>query len=246
VLAHFLEEQGIPTACISLVRPHSEAINPPRSLWVPFEFGRPLGIPDDVAFQRRVLLNLLRLFEASEGPVLEDFPEDAPVTCDSLTVLSCPLYLDDQETDASEADPIRTRFLREIMAMRPWYDMALKKRGRTTIGGSGIDLDSLGDFLYSFVNGNGPENPRKDIDLPYTLKLAVEDLKAYYVEGITAQPGQEGVSSKAIKDWFWQETMAGQVLLDLAKICEKSPDKLMSMVGSHFIVPGDVMARNGA
>jgi hypothetical protein len=244
VLAYFLEEQGIPTAGISLVRPHTEAINPPRSLWVSFEFGRPLGTPDDTAFQRRVLLSLLRLFEASKGPVLADFPDDAPEAGGDLTILSCPLYLDEHGIETSEADPIRTRFLREIKAMRPWYDMALIKRKRTTIVGSGIDLDSMGDFIYSFIQGKAPENPRRDIDLPYTLKFAVEDLKAYYIEGVTAQPGQEGASSKALKDWFWQETVAGEVLLELAKVCEKSPDEMMSMVGSRFIAPGDVISRN--
>ena len=214
-------------------------------LWVPFELGRPLGIPEDTAFQRRVLLALLKLFEASEGPILEDFPEDAPESGEDISLLSCPLYLDEHGVDTSESDPIQTRFLREIKAMRPWYDMAVTKRKRTTIGVSGIDLDSVGDFIYSFIEGKEPGNPRKDIDLPYTLKLAVEDLKAYYVEGVTAQPGQEGASSKALKDWFWDETIAGEVLLKLAKVCEKSPDELMSMVGSRFIAPGDVISRHG-
>jgi hypothetical protein len=39
---------------ISLVREHTEKINPPRALWVPFELGRPVGPPDEPAFQRRV------------------------------------------------------------------------------------------------------------------------------------------------------------------------------------------------
>jgi hypothetical protein len=239
-----MEEQGIPTAGISLVRPHTEAIKPPRSLWVPFEFGRPLGAPNDTAFQRRVLLSLLKLFEASEGPILEDFSEDAPEKGGDISVLSCPLYLKEHTVEASEADPIYTSFLREIKAMRPWYDMAVTKRKRTTLGGSGIDLDSIGNFIYSFIKEKEPENPRKDIDLAYTLKLAVEDLKAYYVEGVTVQPGQEDASSKALKDWFWEETVAGRVLLELASVCEKSPDEMMSMVGSRFIAPRDVIIRN--
>lgn len=239
-----MEEQGIPTASISLVRPHTETIKPPRALWVPFELGRPLGIPDDTAFQKSVLLSLLKLFEATEGPVLEDFQEDAPESGNEIHLMACPLYLDEAGVETSESDPIQTRFLREIKAMRPWYDMALKKRNRTTTGASGIDLDSVGDFIYAFVEGKAPENPRKDIELPYTLKLAVEDLKAYYLEGVTAQPGQEGASSKALKDWFWEETTAGKVLLELANVCEKSSDELMSMVGSRFIAPGDVISQN--
>ena len=37
--------------------------------------GRPLGIPRDPVFQKRVLLSALKLLEAEEGPVLEDFFE---------------------------------------------------------------------------------------------------------------------------------------------------------------------------
>ncbi len=74
--------------------------------------------------------------------------------------------------------------------MRPWYDMAVKKRGRTTFGVSGLDLDTIGDFICTFLGGGVPENPRQDISLTYTLNLATDDIKAYYCEGITAQPGQ--------------------------------------------------------
>ncbi len=77
-LAHYLEDKGIPTTQISLIREHTEKIHPPRALWVPFELGRPLGAPEDPVFQRRVLLAALNLLNAVKGPVLEDFPDEAP------------------------------------------------------------------------------------------------------------------------------------------------------------------------
>ena len=77
-LAHYIEEEGIPTTQISLIREHSEAIKPPRALWVPFELGRPLGVPNDADFQKRVLMSSLKLLEAEQGPVLEDFGDEAP------------------------------------------------------------------------------------------------------------------------------------------------------------------------
>mgnify|MGYP005853247089 FL=1 len=77
-LAHYLEGDGIATTQISLIREHTEIIRPPRALWVPFELGRPLGAPDDPKFQRRVLLAALELFDSVEGPLLVDFPDDAP------------------------------------------------------------------------------------------------------------------------------------------------------------------------
>jgi hypothetical protein len=44
-LGHYLEEEGIATVAISLIRPQTENTKPPRALWVPFELGRPFGPP---------------------------------------------------------------------------------------------------------------------------------------------------------------------------------------------------------
>ena len=64
-LGHILENAGLSTVSISLVREHTERIVPPRALWVPFEFGRPLGVPGDADFQRRVLVAALKLLETN-------------------------------------------------------------------------------------------------------------------------------------------------------------------------------------
>lgn len=233
----------MPTTGISLIRPHTENIKPPRALWVPFQLGHPLGAPDAPDFQKKVLLAVLSLLEAPSGPVLEDFPEDEPEN-DEITVLSCPVNYSRDILEEGETDPLLASLCREITAMRPWYDLAVKKRQRTTVGVSGIATEKLGDFIYAFTKGEEPRNPRDDVSLPYLLKYAVEDLKAYYIEGVTAQPGQAGVSSRLLQDWFWDETVAGKVLLELKKTCEASPDKTMNMIGSHFIVPGDVARRH--
>jgi hypothetical protein len=244
VLGHFIEEEGVPTASISLIRLHTETIKPPRALWVPFQLGRPLGPPDDADFQRRVLLALLKLLEATDVPILEDFPEDEPET-DEITVLACPVDFTQGAIEPGETDKLQAALRREITAMRPWYDMAVNKRQRTTVGVSGIDLEVLGDFIYAFIGGTEPENPRDDIPLAYTLKFAIEDLKSYYIEGVTMQPGQAGASSQVLEDWFWGETAVGKVLLSLQKVCEASTDEMMSMVGAHFIVPMEVAHRQG-
>jgi hypothetical protein len=240
VLGHFIEEEGVPTACISLIRLHTEIIRPPRALWVPFDLGRPLGPPGDVAFQKRVLLALMSMFEAEDGPILEDFPEDEPETSGEVAVLSCPVDFTGNMEESQETDPLRSAFRHEMMALRPWYDMGVARRRRTTVGVSGLELEVLCDFIYSFVKGAWPENPRDDIPLEYTLKFAVEDLQSYYIEAITSQPGQEDVSGRALKKWFWDETQAAKVLLELKEVCQSSPDESMSRMAAHFIVPMEV------
>ena len=54
-LANFIERAGVATASISLIREQSEAVRPPRALWVPFALGRPLGSADDPEFQKQVM-----------------------------------------------------------------------------------------------------------------------------------------------------------------------------------------------
>ncbi len=236
-LAHYFEEEGIPTTQISLVRIHTKTIKPPRALWVPFELGRPIGIPNDPEFQKRVLRAALKLLEAKSGPVLVDFPEDAPVAEEAVSTLSCPVDFGQSEVELTDIDKLCSAFKKEMVSLRPWYDLALKTRGRTTVGVSKVDLDGLGDFICSFLEGEIPDNPRDDIALPYTINLATDDLKAYYFEAMTAQPGQESPSSKVLSDWFYDETVAGKVLFNLRDIGKKSSDPLMKILGNILIIP---------
>jgi hypothetical protein len=220
-------------------------IKPPRALWVPFDLGRPLGPPNNAAFQRKVLMALLKLLEATAGPLLVDFPDDEPESPDEPLLPAFPVFSTQIKGEISKTDNLEAAFRREITSLRPWYDMSVTKRKRTTVGLSGIGLEALGEFIYAFAANRKPENPRKDIDMAYTVKFAVEDLKAYYIEAIIAQPGQEGASGQKLQDWLWDKTKAGEVLLELKKVCEASSDKLMSMMGTRFIVPGNIVRSKG-
>jgi hypothetical protein len=133
-LAHYIEDEGVPTTQISLIREHTEAIKPPRALWVPFELGRPLGVPDDPAFQKRVLLAGLKLLEADSGPVLEDFDEDAPVSEPAETGWSCPVNFTKKPEALDDYQALLAAFKQEVIELRLWYDQALNQRGRTTFG----------------------------------------------------------------------------------------------------------------
>ena len=78
-LGHYIEEEGIATVAISLIRPQTENTKPPRALWVPFELGRSFGPPSDSIFQKSVVRAALRMLEEGGGPVrIVDFPHDDP------------------------------------------------------------------------------------------------------------------------------------------------------------------------
>ena len=75
LVAGGLEERGIATVCVALVRRVAVAVRPPRALAVPFPFGRPLGAADDPEGQRALVAAALALLEApGPGPLLVDWP----------------------------------------------------------------------------------------------------------------------------------------------------------------------------
>ncbi len=75
-----IEAEGIPTVSISLLKEVAARVQPPRSLWVPFPMGYPLGEPGRPEIQARVLLAALALLPRHSGqPILEDYvPGAAP------------------------------------------------------------------------------------------------------------------------------------------------------------------------
>jgi D-proline reductase (dithiol) PrdB len=198
-----------------------------------------MGAPNDPKFQRKVLEAALNLFNADKGPVLEDFPDDAPVSSGEIVALSCPVDFSQKDENLSEIDKLCDAFKKEVGSLRPWYDLALKERGRTTVGVSRIDFKDIPDFICSFLNGGIPKNPREDLSIHYTLNLAVDDLKAYYTEAITTQPGQESPASRVLNYWFWNDTIAGSVLFKLRDICKNSDDGFMKLVGNVLLVPAE-------
>ena len=237
-LGHILENAGLSTVSISLVREHTERIVPPRALWVPFEFGRPLGVPGDADFQRRVLIAALNLLEIESGPALVDYPEDVPDPKPSEDGEGwvCPVHLQPPVTDAGD-DARISAFLAEIAELRPWYDIGVERRGQTTFGTSGLEITACGRFLGDFLGDGGePATDRwPDLRAGDVLKLVLMDVKTYYLEAALARPGR--ASSRDLEDWFWGETNAGQVFLALQRRCAASDDPFIATLGRQFIIP---------
>ena len=224
----------MPTTQISLIREHTEIIVPPRALWVSFDLGRPFGVPDDPAFQARVLAAVLNLLESLGGPVLVDYPEDAPPV-EGPAALSCPVSFSLPLSGRSNVEKLAAKFMEEIALMRPWYDLAVRDRTRTTVGVSGMAPESMGYLIVGFLNGNVPSSQRDDVGPATLFKLAVDDLKAYYFEAATAQPGQEGAAGGTLSDWFWRETVAGKVLYAVRDAHRDCEDEVLQVVITRLL-----------
>jgi hypothetical protein len=177
------------------------------------------------------------LLEAPSGPVLVDFPEDAPTAADTSTPLVCPVSFASPPEDLSDTDLLRVALQREIDQLRTWYDLAVTKRGRTTVGVSRLTPEEMGTFIGAFLDGPAPPNPRADIPLAALFRYAVEDLKAYYCEALAAQPGHSTVDSTMLADWFWRDTTAGRLLFAVYEACKQSAIPGMQVVATGLLIP---------
>ena len=217
------------------MREHTAAIKPPRGLWVPFILGRPFGVPGDSAFQRRVLIAVLRLLEAPAGPVLEDYAEEAPrPTAEETAGMACPVSF---ERAVDERD-LGAALSREIEELSPWHGLAAKRRERTTTGLSGMTMDEAALFLASYLNA-APQPNLDGMSAGETLKIVCDDIRAYYYEAAAAKPGNPDAA--AVLHWFWHDTAAGRAFLALQEICVASDDKSLQVLGGNFIVPRAIM-----
>jgi hypothetical protein len=233
-LAHFLEREGLATAVIAIIRRHAERIRPPRALAVPFELGRPMGAPNAPAFQRRVLTALLDLLKSAKGPVLVDFPDQAPATPGEQAGWACPINLSPPPA-GSPHDQLQTALQDEIERLRPWHEEAKRARGRTTVGISGMAITDIPPLMMAFAQNLALPSPQAGTPAVVVVKRATDDLKAFYYEAATAQPGR--INDVALADWLWGETAFGRALLALRKACLMSEDAAIKNLGQLQLMP---------
>ena len=186
---------------------------------MPFELGRPLGAPNYPDFQMDVLRSLLALFSRGSGPVLEDYPNDSPVTAEMDAAWSCALPLPPLEAAATPGDALTQSLLQEVGSLAPWYAESIRRRGRTTFGLSGLTadrMDEVAEFLARMAAGEDPEPPGGLADpMPQAIRFMVDDVKAYYMEAVNEQPGAPPPGGVRMWTWFYHETRMGQALYDL-------------------------------
>jgi hypothetical protein len=220
VLARALETAGIATVTISMVREHSEKVKPPRTLFVPFPFGHAMGRANEPGLQHRVLHAALNLLDASSGPLIHDFPDDAdrgdqpPAPAQASTIAPVGRVTDDAVT--------------ELTQMQQYHDQWLAQNGgRTALGLSGFPASQLREavrFLDAFARGEDvdmPERPR-DLPLPNFIRYCVDDIKALYVEAHLAMKPAAG--GEEVARWLWAETAAGQMLRRVRDRLDASDD----------------------
>ncbi|MDA1072266.1 MAG: hypothetical protein O2825_12830 [Proteobacteria bacterium] len=236
-LAKYLEDEGLATTLVALVRKQAEQVVPPRALWVPYPLGRPFGVPGDAAFQTRVLRAAMALLDAPSGPLLVDHDEEAPQVAAAADEEGegwvCPVSFPraPAESEGARLDAV----LAEIAELAPWYNVGLSRRGRTTMGVSGMKPEAMARFLSAWTEGTTRQSPIEGVAPAEAIRQASEDLKAYYFEAATARPGPD--AGEALTAWFWHETAAADLLRALQVVCFDDADPAVHDVGDFMLVP---------
>jgi hypothetical protein len=233
-LGHYLEEEGLATVAIGLIRPQTEKTRPPRALWVPFELGRPFGPPSDPAFQRRVLVAALRLLERQDGPVLlEDFPDDDPRRHPDPN-WQPPLTAPDSGESGGEA--LASGLEAEVLALFGAHRKWVEQYRRTSVGVSGLEIAAAAHYVAEWLRGNSPESPRAGFSAPLLLRFTLDDLKAYALEAAAAGPVKP--SSRQLGDWLWNETVTGASIHTLRAALLRDEDQRLRLIAENFMIPG--------
>jgi len=195
-MAHMLEERGLATTVLALVRPQVEKTRPPRAVMTPFMLGRPLGEPNDAAFQRRVLMQALRLLERPDGPViLEHFPDDNPSWFDRpdwMPAVTLPMPGKPNTTREWEA-ALRA----ELGLVLPVWERFKARFGRSTVGLSGQPPEAWPAFATAFLDGGLPTVAAHDTPA-LALRFLADDLKALWCEAVQARSEERRVGKECM------------------------------------------------
>ena len=225
VLSQVIEEHGIATATIAMVREHAERVKPPRTLFVPFFFGFALGRPNDPDYQHGVLKAALGLLSAKEGPVLEDFPDDRRPDPDAPGLAG-------YGVGRSNLPAARRMKLRPCgLSTNAGVD---NNSGRTAVGLSGVPqrrFRGVIRFLEACAQGDEEADlaERPDgVSRAQFIRYCVDDLKAFYYEARMEQ--HKGADEDSLHRWFWGDTATGKLVTDLAAVLNESDDPVLKGV----------------
>jgi hypothetical protein len=200
-LAHVFEAAGLHTVVLASNRPVAETMRPPRSLYCEFPLGRPLGLPNDTAFQRDVLVRALGLISTETAPGIVDHPTVIQEACEALACSLPPRF-----------DPGLHPAIDEANGIRKAYDRALGQRGSSSVGRV-VDADGVTDALAAFARiADGTD--WLEAGLPSGDPInSVHDVRTYYEEAALELVDGQTPGGRAAEAWFYETTEAGTTIL---------------------------------
>ena len=200
MLAHVFEAAGIATIALGSVRSQIERTAPPRGLFCDFPLGRPLGKPDDAAFQHRVLAHAFDIVERATSPVVETFAES--IVDDGTSATSCPI--------PPRHDPTLPAAVDEARGLRPAFDRAVARFGDSAATGRAIAPDQIPAAVAAFLKV-AEGTPWKEAGIPGVPARVAQDIRGYYETAALALVDHTPGAWETTR-WFLDHTEAGKVI----------------------------------
>jgi hypothetical protein len=123
----------------------------------------------------------------------------------------------------------------EVAQLQAWHDVAVRHRGRTTLGVTGLPPSKLADYLSHWLGPQPPQPFRSDITPGDALKQACDELKAFYLEAKSVQPGTHTATS--MQDWLWTQTALGRAIVELRDIAANSSEPTVKTAAVMSLIP---------
>lgn len=214
-----MEEHGLSTVALSLIREHTEKVKPPRAVYVPFPLGLPVGHPGNVREQRAVLDLAFSTLDAASGPVLLDYRDESAAEEAGSPLQASEVEADDQ---ARAAD-----FATEVTLMRRYWEQHLAATGRTGVGLSKVPpqrFRGVVRFLEAILTDQTADSDERPADMPRPMfiRTCIEDLRVMYGEARLQTHPHE--SSQERQRWLLGSTALGLMLRRLRDTFDASSD----------------------
>lgn len=227
------------------MREHTEAIRPPRALWVPFELGRPLGAPGEPEFQTDVLRAALRLVDEAIGPVLRDYPHEAPSSGEQSEPWACALPAPPLPEARNAREELVQRLQSELGLLQPWFHERQQQAGRTAFGVSGLGPErsaEMAEFVAALATGDVPGAlDGAAVPMPQLIRFVADDLKSFYFEAAHAQPSKRAPTALELNHWLFGETVLGSCFYAARDALRQNDDPGLQLA-SRFFVPAVLAA----
>ena len=211
------------TVAIGSIRGQIYGTAPPRGLFCDFPLGRPLGVPGDPTFQRRVIERAFAMLERTE-PAVEDY--EVVIEDGDSQPLACPL--------PARMDPDAHPAIDEAKGLRPAYERAIAKYGNRAGAVRLLDADSIPAAIESFIRV-AEGHPWKQAGIPGIPARVSQDIRGYY-EMAAMEIADHTPAAWAGYRWFRDQTKTGEVIRQARDAMRESGAKEPLW---RFLMPSD-------
>ena len=175
----------------------------------------------------------LSLIERDNGPILDDFPLEDPLSSREVESLVCPVSFDSGDMDTASNSPSEL-LLSDLLKMEQWHRLFLENGGQSIISRGVDELISSVTLIDAIFEGQLPDDEVGVKRLADDIRLLVSDLHDYMTESALAFPG--GSSAEAIEEWFWNDTKMADIFHQLRESCVRTKVPALCTLG-FLVVP---------